>query len=81
MKFPDEFARMKYEIISTLKEFQSTASSAGVSLQLRIFDSVKPASEEEKQAEQQYGIIPQAVRSRDRGEYSRRSCAARCGNT
>ncbi len=67
---PDEFARIKYEIISTLKEFQATASSAGVALQLRIFDSVKPASEEEKQAEQQYGIIPQSVRSRERGEYT-----------
>ncbi|XZE20934.1 Gldg family protein [Pirellulaceae bacterium SH449] len=67
---PDDYARIKYEIVSTLKEFQATASSAGVALQLRIFDSVQTASEEEKQAEQQYGIVPQPVRSRERGEYS-----------
>jgi ABC-2 type transport system permease protein len=29
-----------------------------------------PSSEEEKQAEQQYGILPQTIRVRDRGTYS-----------
>lgn len=67
---PEEYAKIKYQVISLLKEFQSTATSNGVSMQLRIYDSVLPSSEEEKQAEQQYGILPQTIRVRERGTYS-----------
>lgn len=67
---PEQYAKIKYQIMSLLKEFQSTASGAGVSLQVRIYDSIAPSSEEEKQAEQQYGIMPQMIRVRERGTYS-----------
>ncbi|MFN7446796.1 MAG: Gldg family protein [Pirellula sp.] len=67
---PEEYAKIKYQVISLLKEFQSTAKANGVSMQLRIYDSVLPSSEEEKQAEQQYGILPQTIRVRERGAYS-----------
>ena len=67
---PEEYAKIKYQVISLLKEFQSTARTNGVPMQLRIYDSVLPSSEEEKQAEQQYGILPQTIRVRERGTYS-----------
>jgi ABC-2 type transport system permease protein len=67
---PEQYAKIKYQIMSLLKEFQSTASASGVSLQVRIYDSIAPSSEEEKQAEQQYGIMPQMIRVRERGTYS-----------
>ena len=64
---PEAYAKTKYELISLLKEFESTAKGAGVPMQVRIYDSISPSSEEEKQAEQQYGITPQIVRVRERG--------------
>ena len=67
---PEQYAKTKYQIISLLKEFESTASSSGVSMQVRIYDSIVPSSEEEKMAEQQYGIVPQLIRVRERGAYS-----------
>ncbi|MEQ1824990.1 MAG: Gldg family protein [Pirellula sp.] len=67
---PEQYAKIKYEIVSLLKEFESTASSSGASLQVRIYDSILPSSEEEKQAEQQYGIMPQMIRARERGTYT-----------
>ena len=67
---PEQYAKIKYQIISLLKEFESTASSSGVSMQVRIYDSIVPSSEEEKQAEQQYGIMPQMIRVREQGTYS-----------
>jgi ABC-2 type transport system permease protein len=42
-------------------------------MQERIYDSIAPSSEEEKQAEQQYGITPQSVRVRQRGTISDQS--------
>lgn len=67
---PEQYAKIKYQIVSLLKEFESTATAAGVSMQVRIYDSIVPSSEEEKQAEQQYGIMPQMIRARERGTYS-----------
>lgn len=67
---PEEYAKIKYQVISLLKEFKSAAQAADVTMQLRIYDSVQPSSEEEKQAEQQYGIVPQTIRVRERGAYS-----------
>jgi ABC-2 type transport system permease protein len=67
---PEMYAKTKYELVSLLKEFESTATSSGVPMQVRIYDSISPSSEEEKQAEQQYGIIPQTVRVRQRGTIS-----------
>jgi ABC-2 type transport system permease protein len=67
---PETYAKTKYELVSRLKEFESTATSAGVPMEVRIYDSIAPSSEEEKQAEQQYGITPQTVRVRERGTIS-----------
>ncbi|HUP77881.1 MAG TPA: GldG family protein, partial [Pirellula sp.] len=67
---PEQYAKIKYQIISLLKEFESTANSAGIAMQVRIYDSITPSSEEEKMAEQQYGIVPQMIRVRERGTYS-----------
>jgi ABC-2 type transport system permease protein len=64
---PEMYAKTKYELISLLKEFESTAKSSGIPMQVRIYDSISPSSDEEKQAEQQYGITPQIVRVRERG--------------
>jgi ABC-2 type transport system permease protein len=70
---PESYAKTKYELISLLKEFESTATSSGIPMQVRIYDSIAPSSEEEKQAEQQYGITPQSVRVRQRGTISDQS--------
>jgi len=67
---PEMYAKTKYELVSLLKEFESTATSSGVPMEVRIFDSISPSSEEEKQAEMQYGITPQTVRVRERGTIS-----------
>lgn len=67
---PEQFAKIKYQIISLLKEFESTATSSGGSMQVRIYDSIIPSSDEEKMAEQQYGIVPQMISVRERGTYS-----------
>jgi ABC-2 type transport system permease protein len=67
---PETYAKTKYELVSLLKEFESTASKSGIPMEVRIFDSIAPSSEEEKQAEQQYGIMPQTVRVRERGAIS-----------
>jgi ABC-2 type transport system permease protein len=67
---PEQYAKIKYQIISLLKEFESTATSSGVPMQVRIYDSITPSSEDEKQAEQQYGITPQLIRARERGTYT-----------
>lgn len=67
---PEQYAKSKYQIVSLLKEFESTAKSSGVPMTVRIYDSIVPSSEEEKLAEQQYGIVPQMIRVRERGTYS-----------
>jgi ABC-2 type transport system permease protein len=67
---PESYAKTKYELVSLLKEFESTASKAGVPMEVRIYDSIGASSEEEKQAEQQYGIVPQTVRVREQGTIS-----------
>ncbi len=67
---PEMYAKTKYELVSLLKEFESTATSAGVPMSVRIYDSIVPSSDEEKQAEKQYGIVPQTVRVRERGTLS-----------
>ncbi|MCU0707307.1 MAG: Gldg family protein, partial [Pirellula sp.] len=67
---PEMYAKSKYELVSLLKEFESTATKSGVPMEVRIYDSIAPSSEEEKQAEQQYGITPQTVRVRERGAIS-----------
>lgn len=67
---PEQYARIKYQIVSLLKEFESTAKASGVAMQVRIYDTIRPSSEEEKLAEQQYGILPQMISVRERGAYS-----------
>ena len=67
---PEQYAKIKYEIVSLLKEFESTAKSSGVAMQVRIYDSIRPSSDEEKMAEQQYGIVPQMISVREKGTYS-----------
>ena len=67
---PEQFAKIKYQLISLLKEFESTAKSSGGSMQVRIYDSIIPSSDDEKMAEQQYGIVPQMISVRERGTYS-----------
>jgi ABC-2 type transport system permease protein len=67
---PEMYAKTKYELVSLLKEFESSATKSRVPMEVRIYDSIAPSSEEEKQAEQQYGITPQTVRVRERGAIS-----------
>jgi ABC-2 type transport system permease protein len=67
---PEMYAKTKYELVSLLKEFESSAKKSGIPMEVRIYDSIAASSEEEKQAEQQYGIMPQTVRIRERGTMS-----------
>lgn len=64
---PELYSRTKYDLISLLKEFEASAKSAGIPLEVNIYDNLEVFSEEAKLAEQRYGIVPQAVRVRDRG--------------
>ncbi len=64
---PEQYAKVKYEVISLLKEFESTASRANVPVEVRINGEIERRSEEESFAKEQFGIEPRVVQVRERG--------------
>ncbi|RMF37304.1 MAG: ABC transporter permease [Planctomycetota bacterium] len=66
---PEQFAQTRYDLLTTLKEFQALASAGGARLRVQIYDHIEPFGEEAQRAEKQYGITPRIVRVRERGAY------------
>ncbi len=64
---PEQYAKVKYEIVSLLKEFESTASLSGIPIEVRINGDIERRSEAEDMAKQQFGIEPRTVQVRERG--------------
>ncbi len=69
---PEQYAKVKYEVIALLKEFESTASRAGVPVEVRINGDIERRSEQEDFAKQQFGIEPRTVQVRERGVFADR---------
>ena len=64
---PEAYTKVKYEVISLLKEFEATASRAGVPIDVRINGDIERRSEEEEMAREQFGIQPRTVQVHERG--------------
>ena len=69
---PEQYAKVKYEISSLLKEFESTAKRSGVPIEVRINGDIERRSEEEELAKEQFGIEPRTVQVRERGAFADR---------
>lgn len=67
---PEVYAKTKFQLLSVLKEFKAVARSNGVPLSVNLNDNLNTISDEAKLAEQQYGIVPNQVRVRERGTMS-----------
>lgn len=67
---PEAYAKTKYDLISMLKEFESVARRSKVPMDVRIYDGLDSLSDQAKRAEDQYGIVPNPVRVRERGGMS-----------
>jgi ABC-2 type transport system permease protein len=61
---PERYAKTKYDLLSLLKEFKALA---GAGIQVNIHDNLERASEEAREADAQYGIVPQGVTHLSRG--------------
>lgn len=61
---PEEFVQTKYDLLSMLKEFRALSDST---ITVNIYDDLEPSSEEAAQAQERFGISPQAVRSFSQG--------------
>ena len=67
---PENYAKTRFNLISTLREFESVAKRSKVPLTVRINSDIEPKSDEEELAKDQYGIQPQMVRVHERGAIS-----------
>jgi len=67
---PENYAKTKVNLISILREFESVAKRNKVPLSVRINDNIESNSDDEDLAKDQYGIVPQTVRFRERGAIS-----------
>ncbi len=67
---PENYARTRFNLISTLKEFESVAKRSRVPLTIRINDTIEAKTEAEDFAKEQFGITSQTVRVRERGAIS-----------
>ena len=65
---PERYAKTKYDLLSLLKEFKSLA---GTGIQVNIHDNLERASEEAREAEDQYGITPRPVTLCNAGRFAR----------
>lgn len=70
---PESYAKIKFEVISLLKEFEATAKRAGVPMEVRINGDIEPSSEESELASEQFGIEPREVQVIERGVISDRN--------
>jgi ABC-2 type transport system permease protein len=62
---PQDYVQTQYNMRSLLKEFASYSGD----IQLRMYDNLKPYSDEAKIAEERFGVIPQTVRTRSQGVF------------
>jgi ABC-2 type transport system permease protein len=67
-EIPEIYAKTRYELIHMLKEFESAANGSNRPMVVRIQDGIDVFSDEAKQAEKGFGIAPQTVRVRERGQ-------------
>ncbi|MCY2974310.1 MAG: Gldg family protein [Planctomycetota bacterium] len=67
---PENYAKTKVNLTSILREFESVAKRNKVPLTVRINDNIESNSDDEDLAKDQYGIVPQTVRFRERGAIS-----------
>lgn len=63
---PEEYAKVKLDLVSRLKEFRSLGGGKVV---VHINDNLQPSSDQAAMAEERYGIEPRSVRSQSRGQY------------
>ena len=66
-KIPEDYVQTKIDLISKLQELKA---KGGNKIELRIFDGLVPFSDEAVRAEEQYGIRPSTVFTRERGVIS-----------
>ena len=66
-KIPEDYVQTKIDLVSKLQEFDA---KGGNKIELRIFDGLVPFSDEAVRAEEQYGIQPSTVFTRERGVIS-----------
>lgn len=64
---PEDYARVKYELVNILREFEAIARRSKLSLDLRINDNLSVTSDEAVNAAKQYGITPRMVQTFERG--------------
>ena len=67
---PEVYAKTKYQLISVLKEFEAVALANNIPLKVNINSNLESISDEAKLAEEQYGIVPNQIRVRERGAMS-----------
>lgn len=65
-KIPETYAKTKVDLIAKLREFEA---NGGNRIQVRIYDELKPFSDEAVRAEERYGIRPTTVMVRERGKH------------
>lgn len=63
-ELPERYAKTEYNLRSLLKEFERMA---GTGIQVNIYDNLDRASEEARQAEDQYGITPKRIQYLSKG--------------
>jgi ABC-2 type transport system permease protein len=67
---PENLVSTRFDLISTLREFESKAQFYKVKLKVRINDSIQPKTDDEQMAKDQFGIEPRMMISRERGVMS-----------
>lgn len=65
-QIPEDYVKTRFTLVSMLKEFQSQARGK---IRVRLQEGIEPFSETAVQAEKQYGIRAQTVRTRSRGVF------------
>jgi len=63
---PEPYAKTKVDLISMLNEFRA---AGGAHVNVRIYDDLEPFGEDAARAEEQYGIKPETVLTRERGAF------------
>ncbi len=63
---PETYAKTKVDLITMLKEL---GARGGKDITVRIYDNLEPFSDDAARAEQQYGIEPTTVLTRERGAF------------
>jgi ABC-2 type transport system permease protein len=64
---PEQYAKVKYEVLALLKEFEATAKRANVPVEVHLNSNIETSSEEEQLAKEQFNIEPRVIQVRERG--------------